>query len=139
MGVILEVKKAENPIIVKYLKPFFIEDSFYTKDIIAKEIFNMMVKVPREIFVAIIFEKDLLHGFIIGWLEKDNNFIWITQAWSKPGTDRKYGRKAINMIKEWAVNNFNIHEMRFETNRNPKAIERVWGFKIHSYIMKDKF
>lgn len=135
----MEIRRAKNPVIIKHLRPFFIEDGAFNRDVIAKELFDKMVSIPDKIFVVIIFEGDELRGFGIAWVPINREYVWLAQAWSKPGSDRDYGEEAINMIKQWAVSAHNLHEMRFETNRNPKAIERVWGFKIHSTVMRDKF
>lgn len=133
------IRRVTNPRIVEFLHPFFIEDGAFTRDIIAKEIFNIMFITPNEIFVATIFEKAEFLGFAIAWVQEDREYVWLAQAWSKPGTDRKYGKQAIEMIKQWAIKEHNKHEIRFETDRNLKAIERVWGFKPHATVMSGKF
>jgi len=135
----MKIKRARDPAIIKHLRKFFTEDGAFTRDIIAKELFEIMVAVPEEIFVAIIFENNEIHGFAISWLMDNREYVWLAQAWSKPGSGRGYGKIAIDMIKQWAIKEFNIHEIRFETERNPEAIERVWGFKTHAYIMKSNF
>lgn len=135
----MEVRRATDPKIIKVLRPYFIEDGAFTRDIIAKELFEIMIAVPNEIFVGIIFEENEIYGFAVAWLPDNREYIWLAQAWSKSGSERKYGQAAIEMIKQWAMEKFNIHEIRFETNRNPKVIERVWGFKSHATVMNCKF
>ena len=99
----MEVKRTTNPEIIKFLRPFFTEDGAFTRDIIAKELFEIMVAVPKEIFVAVIFEEDMIHGFAIGWLMDDREYIWLAQAYSKPGSERKYGQVAIEMLKQFVL------------------------------------
>ena len=135
----MEIKRTQDPKIIKFLRPYFAEDGAFTKDIIAKELFNIMCSVPDEIFVVVIFEQDKICGFAISWLMNDREYVWLAQAYSKPGTNRRYGREAIEMTKRWASKEHNIHEIRFETSRNPAAIERVWGFKPHATVMNCRF
>lgn len=135
----MEIRRVTNPEIIKFLYPFFIEDGAYTRDIIAKELFEIMVSVPDEVFVAVIFEENEIMGFGIAWIQDNREYIYLSQAWSKPGCNRNYGKKAINVIEQWAIKEYNIHEMRFETKRNPEAIERAWGFKLHSTTMRSNF
>lgn len=136
---IMEIKRIKDPKIIKYLRPYFTEDGAFTRDIIAKELFEIMIAVPDEIFVAVIFEKDEIYGFGIAWIQDNREYVWLAQAYSKPGCKRDYGKQAIEMIKQWAIDEHCIHKVRFETERNPKVIERVWGFKTHAYIMEGKF
>jgi len=135
----MEIKRVQDPKIIKHLRQFFTEDGAFTRDIIAKELFEIMIAAPNEIFVAVIFEENTIYGFAISWLMDNREYVWLAQAWAKHGSDRKYGRAVIDMIKQWAIKEFNIHEIRFETERNPKVIERAWGFKMHAYIMNCKF
>ena len=135
----METKRATNPAIIKYLRPYFIEDGAFTRDIIAKELFEIMISIPDEIFVAVIFEADEIYGFGIAWLMDNREYVWLAQAYLKSGTDRSYGKKVIKIIKQWAINEHNIHKIRFETERNPEAIERVWGFKFHATVMECEF
>lgn len=133
------IQRVTNPLIIKTLYPLFIEDGGFTRDIVAKELFQIMITSPNEIYVATIIEKDEILGFAVAWVQEDREFVWLAQAWSKPETDRRYGKEAIKMIQQWALKEHNLHEMRFETDRNPKAIERAWGFKFHATVMNCKF
>ena len=51
----MEIKRATDPKIIKFLRPYFTEDGAFTRDIIAKELFEIMVTTPNEIFVVVIF------------------------------------------------------------------------------------
>lgn len=135
----MKVRRWQNPEIIKHLRHYFTEDGSFTRDVIATELFNVMITTPEEIFVVVIFDENDLQGFGIAYVPNNRKYVWLAQVWSKPGIDRKYGKKSMEMIKQWAVQNFNIHEIRFETSRNPKAIKRVWGFKKHSTIMNSEF
>ncbi len=135
----MKVKRTQDPKIIKFLRPYFIEDGAFNRDIIAKELFDIMRSTPDEIFVVVILEQDKICGFAISWLMNDREYIWLAQAWSRSGTDRCYGKEAIEMIKRWASKEHNIHEIRFETSRDPKAITRVWGFEPHATVMSSKF
>ena len=135
----MNIKRAKDPQIIKYLRPYFIEDDACTRDIIAKELFDMMVSVPNEIFVVVIFEENELKGFGIAWIPDNREYVWLSQAWSKSGNERKYGREAIEMIKQWAISEHNIHEIRMETLRNPKVMERIWNFKPYAVVMRNRF
>jgi len=135
----METKRIKDPVIIKHLRKFFTEDGAFTRDIIAKELFEIMIAVPDEIFVAVSFDGNKIQGFAISWLMDNREYVWLAQVWSKQGSGREHGRIAIDMIKQWAIKEFNIHEIRFETSRNPEAIERAWGFKTHAYIMQGKF
>ena len=135
----MEIRRATNPSIIKFLNPLFTEDGAFTRDIIAKELFEIMIATPDEVFVIVIFEDDEILGFAVAWVQDDREYIWLAQAYSKPGCDRCQGKVAIDLIKQWAIEKFNIHEIRFETDRNVKAIERAWGFKQHATVMSSKF
>lgn len=135
----MQIERIQDPKIIKHLRKFFTEDGAFTRGIIAKELFEIMIAVPNEIFVAVVSEEDTIYGFAICWLMDNREYVWLAQVWSKSGLDRKYGKEVISMIKQWAIKEFNIHELRFETERNPKAVEKIWGFKTHAYIMNCKF
>jgi hypothetical protein len=136
----MNIKRIENIDIIKSLYPLFIEDGAYTKDIIAKELYQIMTYTPKDVFIGVIFnDNNDIIGFGVAWRPDDREYIELTQAWMHPKCKRKFGLKVIEMIKKWAIKEFNIHEIRIDTNRNPKAIKRVWGFTIHSYIMNCKF
>jgi len=135
----MEIRRSTSPKIIKYLRPYFTEDGAFTRDIIAKELFEIMIATPNEIFVGVIFEENKIYGFGIAWLMDNREYIWLAQAWSKSGSERRYGQAVLDMIKQWTIKEHNIHKMRFETNRNPEAIERVWGFKFHATVMKCEF
>lgn len=135
----MEIKRFTDPNIIRELTPFFTEDGAFTRDIIAREIIEIMLATPNEIFVVVVFNKDELYGFAICWLMTDRKYAWLTQAYSKAGNDPSYKKKVFDMIKNWAIETHNIREIRFETEHNSKAIERISDFKVHSYVMNWKF
>ena len=77
----MEIKRTTNPKIIKFLRPYFTEDGAFTRDIIAKELFEIMIAIPNEIFVAVIFEEDEIHGFAISWLMDNREYVWLAQVW----------------------------------------------------------
>lgn len=135
----MEIRRFTDPAIIKHLAPFFTEDRAFTRDIIANEFIEIMLAIPNEIFVVVVFDKEDLYGFAISWLMKDRGYIWLAQAYSKSGNDPSYKKKVFDMMKNWAIETHNIHEIRFETEHNTKAIERISDFKVHGYIMNWKF
>ena len=135
----MNIIEVHNPAIVRELEPFFIADGTYTKAYIAKELFEKMVARPDDVIVIVLLESGKLKGFAVAWTIAGMDYIFLNQAKYWPGCERMYAKLALQAIEKWAVDKHNIHKMRFETDRNPKAIERAWGFKIHSYIMNKVF
>lgn len=135
----MDIIRVQDPKIVNELKPLFTEDGMYCRDEIGQEVFGLMTFKPKDIIVLVIRESENLKGFVVATAEPNREYIWIYQAWYDPKCKRKYGKEAINMLKQWAVDEHNAHEIRFETTRNPKAIKRAWGFTVHAYIMKCEF
>jgi len=124
---------------MKYIIPHLVEDGGYTRDVITKEILFMMTNSPDDIYVSVAFDRNELTAYAIGWTLPDRQYIWLGQAWIKPGVSRKSVKQALEDIKKWAAKEHNIHEIRFETERSADAIARSWGFNIHGHIMNCKF
>ena len=135
----MDIVKVSDPKVAKELKQFFTEDGLYCKDEIYQEIFGLMTFKPNDIAVIVLRDDGELKGFAMATVEANREYIWISQAWYNPNCKRIHGKQAINMLKQWAIEEHNKHEIRFETERSPRAIKRAWGFKVHSYIMKCEF
>lgn len=134
-------RRIKNPNIIVKIKSNFTGDGLYNQDAIANELYRVMLSEPRKIFVVCNFDIHRnINGFLVAWVEDGRDHVWLSQAWSSPQQiNRESGKEAIEMIKQWARDEHNLHEIRFETERNPDAIARVWGFETHAYIMKCKF
>jgi len=127
--------RATNYKILKHIYPHLVEDGEYNKDIISKEICSMMMNTPNDICVSVVFNGDELIGYTIGWTLLDRRYVWLGQSWLKVGVNRKDVIKALDIVESWAIEEHNIHEIRFETERNGEAVSRAWGFNVHGYLM----
>jgi len=131
--------RARDYHIMEYIIPHLVEDGSYNRNIIAEEILNMMVNSPDDVCIAVVFEGSDLVSYTIGWVIKNREYIWLGQSWIKAGVSRNNIIDGLRIVKLWAIEEHNIHEIRFETERNPKALSRAWGFDIHGYIMNCEF
>lgn len=131
--------RAKSYEVLKYIYPHLVEDGEYTKDIIIEEIAGRMMNDPDSICVMVVFEGQEIIGYTIAWTLTNRNYVWLGQSWSSKNLSRNDAKKAVEAIEEWAEETHEIKEIRFETERNPDALERVWGFDIHSYIMQRKW
>ncbi len=136
----VKIFRATNPEIMRLIYPHLVEDGEYTRRIIAKDILGMMTAAPNEIFVAVAFDKEEeLVGYTIGWIPVERRYVWLGQSWSSGEYSRNELKDALELVKRWAANEHDIHEIRFETERNADAIVRAWGFELHGYIMNCRF
>lgn len=130
--------RTKKPEILKYIYPKMVVDDGANKDIIAEDIFAMMNNNPDNTCVIVGFDGDYLKIFLIAFYEEGKNFVWIDQVWIDTDVNKKYSNELVDAIKKWAKDFHNIDELRFQTERNPEAFKRSWGFNIHSYVLSNK-
>jgi hypothetical protein len=134
----MEVFRTQRPEVLKYIIPHLITGSDLERDNLINSLLTKMVTTPDDICVAIAIDGADLIGYTIGWVV--NNNIWLGQSWLDVNYDREdVGFKAIDVVKEWAVETHDIHDMRFETKRSARALSKAWGFKELSVIMQMEF
>lgn len=133
----IDIFRAKHPEILQEIMPHLVEDGHYNKAIIVKELATMMLAMPDEICVVVAYQDRELVGYTIGWIPVDRKFVWLGQSWNT--VDRKFGQRAIATVKQWAIDEHDIHEIRFETERNGFALAKKWEFEVHGYIMGCNF
>jgi hypothetical protein len=118
-----------------------IEDSYNTKDVQLKEYATAMVVNPASICVALIITDDMqLAGFGVCRRYNSDNYVWLANAWTDSKLcEHKDAVMCLDVIKKWAIDTYNINEIRAETKRSDKAILKSWGFEIISWTMGKKF
>lgn len=80
----------------------------------------------------------IINGFIYASIEEfaGERCVFIQFCIVKPNANEKYTVfEMLTKMKLWALDN-NITQIYFGTERDPKAWERKYHFKLHSYIMK---
>jgi hypothetical protein len=148
----MNIYRATDPMIVKSMH--FVDDCDHTAQYYMEELALEMFYNADNVFVVVVYEGDELIAHTCAIKLKENNYIWSYNAWSKsqvyevydkpPETkDNTNGRKkngyAQQMIKQWAVEKFGIHEMRCRTFLDPEMLKRIWGWEILSHEMTLKF
>jgi hypothetical protein len=143
----MNIYRATDPMIVKQMH--FDADCDHAAEFYMLDLADLMINKPDSVYVLVIFEGDELIAQTCAVRQDDNNYIWSFNSWSKssvfdnPTPVKENGKKknsyAQQMIKEWAIETFGIHEMRCRTFLDPEKLKRIWGWEILSYELNLKF
>ena len=133
----MQVFRAVNSKVVGMMRFFNDKDS--TKEEDALELIGMLISSPNEVCVSVIFDGNELVGHTCGYKYPENNYVWSFNSWVKLGVNKEYVIAGLDIVKQWSVDNFNIHEIRCETFRNSKAMKRAYNWDEYSTIMELKF
>ena len=130
--------RAENPNVVRYIYPKLVVEDGYSQEKAIEDIYFFLDSRPEDICAAVIFDGDELVGMLIAMHFDYRDHIWIEQAWVDSSVSKADSTKMLELVEDWAIDNFGIRELRFQTDRNPQAFERRWGFEVKGHIMRKR-
>lgn len=129
------VFRARDVSVLRYVFPVLVVDSGIDVEYIAEFIYGLLINRPDDICIATLFDGSKLRGMVIGIQEPFRDFIWIEQAWIDKGVKKADSCKLLELIEDWALEEFDIKELRFQTERNPSTFEKAWKFRVKGYVM----
>jgi len=103
------------------------------------ELFTMMNRHHDKTCVSVILDNNEIVGHTCGHLWYGDKYVWSFNSWVKKGVPKEYVVEGLDIIKQWSADNFNIHEIRCETFRNPEAMHRAYKWNKYSTIMTLEF
>ncbi len=130
----MKIFRAVNPKVAAMMKFFDDKDSSAGDNM--KEMFHMMTAESERVCVSVIFDGDELVGHTCGYKHDDKDFMWSFNSWVKKGIDKEFAIKCLDIVKQWSIDTFDIHNMRCETFRNPEAMKRAYDWDKYSTIME---
>ena len=133
----MEVFKVNNPEVVKLMN--ISGDSELSSDEAKARLVMDMIANPDNVCVVVIVDGEKIVGHTVGLLPADRNIIWSLHSWVDKDVDSKYSHEGSEIVKNWAINSFDIHEIKCETQRSARAMQKAYGFEEESIIMSCKF
>jgi len=120
--------------IIEELKPYFIEDGCYTKDVMADEFLYLMTNYPDDICVLVAREENFVLGFIVAHKVYNRDYAYFAQVYSK--VDSEFALKGFSKLIRWCKKR-GIKELRGETERDSVAMRglKTYGFTEHSIVV----
>lgn len=114
--------------VIDELKPLFVEDYDYTRDVMAVEFKNAMEKVPDDICVITAKDGHSVLGFLVAFKQADRSYAYLAQAYSV--LKRPDAQKGFDLIIAWAKS-IGLKQLRVSSDKSAAVLRALkqWGFK----------
>lgn len=131
------IERETDPKIIETLKPNFIEDGCYTKDLMADEFERLMRLLPDSICVLVGYDDDFISGLLIAYVVDNRDYAYLAQAYSISKSD--FAKEGFDMLIEWCKS-LSLNELRYETERDSAQMigTKRYGFSEHGVVMARK-
>jgi L-amino acid N-acyltransferase YncA len=128
------IRREIDPTIIEKLKPYFIEDGCYTRDLMGDEFERSMRLIPDTICVLVSYNDDKVSGFLIAHECENRDYAYFAQAYSR--VDGDFAKEGLQMLVDWARSR-GLKELRAETERNSAVMRGIkqYEFTEHSIVM----
>ena len=129
----ITIQREFDSSIIDELKPHFVEDVGYTRDMAAAEMKSSM-DCNSDDFCMIIArgEDKKIVGYILAWIPENRRYVYMGQAWCIAG--HNVAESGMGMLIKWATEK-DVDDIVCDTARSTSAIYRAWEFIERSVSM----
>ena len=122
---------------LELLYPYLLEDSDYTKEVLAQMLHRQLTEAPQETFVLVAIDENELLGFVIVIAEYGANHTFVLQAWASNKAPETMSKKILSRVIMWSED-LGRTSIKIETKREDRGISRRFGFTKYSSMMELK-
>ena len=133
----IQIKQEFDTEVINELIPYFIEDSCYTKEVMADEFIKMMTSNPDSICVLVARNEGNIMAFIVAHKCYNRDYAYFAQVYSKMHHD--IAQMGFAKLIRWCKKQ-GIKELRGEVERDSTALRgiKTYGFTEHSIVVSRK-
>ena len=135
----MKIFRATNPKILRFMNFEPLVREGVSEQDLTEDLYVMMDNYPNDTCVSVGFEGNDLVAQTCGRKYDNKDYIWFFNTWGDADIGTEHAKECFDIVKNWSIETFGIHEMRCETFREPKVMERAYGWKQYSTIMALEF